>query len=251
MEIFQSFSLTAVQWIWVIIAAFLVGFSKTGISGLTMLVIPIIATIFGGKESTGILLPMLIIGDFFAVYYYKRHAEWRNVKKPLPWALGGIVLGVIVGNYVNDSQFKAIMAVSIIICIGILIYMEKKGENLKVPKGAWFHALTGTAAGFTTMIGNAAGPIFSIYLLTMGFKKNNYMGTSSWFFMIINLSKVPLQVFFWNNISLKTTVLAFSMIPIITVGALLGSAVIKRLNEKPFRYLIIAMTVVAAVRLLM
>jgi uncharacterized protein len=251
MGIIQTFDLTVWQWGWVITAAFLVGFSKTGISGLTMLVIPIIATIFGGKESTGILLPMLMVGDVFAVYYYNRHAEWSNIRKLLPWALGGIALGVIVGNYINDRQFKAIIAISVIICIAILIYTEKKGDNLKVPKGAWFHALMGVASGFTTMIGNAAGPIFSIYLLTMGFKKNNYMGTASWFFLIINFSKMPLQIFFWKNISLRTAILGACMIPVITIGALLGAVVIKRLNEKPFRYIIIGMTAVAAVRLLM
>jgi uncharacterized membrane protein YfcA len=251
MHILQSFDLSIWQWLWVILAAFIVGFSKTGISGLTMLVIPIIATIFGGKESTGILLPMLLIGDAFAVFYYNRHAEWKNIRKLLPWALIGIILGGIVGNYINDKQFKAFIATSILICVFILIYTEKKGDNLKIPKGSWFNILMGIASGFTSMIGNAAGPIFSIYLLTMGFKKNNYMGTASWFFLIINLSKLPLQILFWHNISLKTTLLAGGMIPAITLGALLGAIVIKKLNEKPFRYIIICMTTIVAIRLFM
>lgn len=251
MGIIQTFHLTIVQWVWVVLAAFLIGFSKTAINGMTMLVIPILATIFGGKESTGIILPMLLVGDVFAVYYYNRHAEWNNIKKLLPWTYVGLGLGVIVGNYINDKQFKTVIAISIIICISILIYTERKGESLKVPKGAWFPALMGIGTGFTTMIGNAAGPIFSIYLLTMGFKKNNYMGTSSWTFLIINFSKVPLQVFMWKNIPLRTAVLGACMIPVITLGALLGAVVIKKLNEKIFRYSIIGMTIVVAVRLLM
>lgn len=251
MQILHSFDLTTAQWIWVIITGFLVGFSKTGISGFTMLIIPIIATVFGGKESTGILLPMLLVGDFFAVYYYKRHAEWSKIKKLLPWALVGIILGVVIGNYINDKQFKSIIAVSILICLFILIYMEKKGDDLKLPKGAWFYIVTGVASGFTSMIGNAAGPIFTIYLLANGFKKNHFMGTNSWFFLLINLTKLPFQIFFWHNITMKTTVLAAGMIPAVTIGAFLGIAVIKRLNEKPFRYIIILMTAIAAVRLLL
>lgn len=250
MGLIQTFHLTVWQWGWLLVTGFLVGFSKTGISGMTMLVIPIIATIFGGKESTGIILPMLLVGDVFAVYYYSRHAEWKNIRKLLPWAFVGLALGVVVGNYINDKQFKTTIAVSIIVCIVVLIYTERKGENLKVPKGAWFPILMGIGTGFTTMIGNAAGPIFSIYLLTMGFKKNNYMGTASWTFLIINFSKVPLQVFFWKNISLKTAALGACMIPVITIGALFGAMIIKRLNEKVFRYVIIGMTIVAAVRLL-
>jgi uncharacterized membrane protein YfcA len=248
-HIINLFDLTTLQWLWVVLAAFLVGFSKTGISGLTMLIIPIIATIFGGKESTGILLPMLLMGDVFAVSYYKKHADWGKIGKLLPWAIVGILLGGVVGNYINDKQFKSFIATSVLICVVILIYTEKKGDKLNVPKGAWFNILIGVASGFTSMIGNAAGPVFSIYLLTIGLKKNNYMGTASWFFFIINLTKLPLQIFFWHNITPKTTLLSCMMIPAITLGAFLGIKVVKRLNEKLFRYIIISMTALVAIKL--
>ncbi|GIM30473.1 anion permease [Clostridium polyendosporum] len=249
MQTITLFNLSVWQFIWIIIAAFVVGFSKTGISGFTMLVIPIIANVFGGKESTGVLLPMLLIGDIFAVCYYNRHADWNNIRKPLPWALVGLVLGSFVGNYINDKQFKILIAISVLTCLGILLYTEKKGDKFKVPKGAWFYILTGIASGFTSMIGNAAGPVLSIYLLAMGFKKNEFLGTYSWFFLIINLTKVPLQIFFWNNISLERIILACVMIPAITLGALLGIATIKKFNEKVFRTIIIVMTAIVAIRL--
>ncbi|AFQ44045.1 sulfite exporter TauE/SafE family protein [Desulfosporosinus meridiei] len=251
MEIIHSFNLSLWQWVWVIIAAFLVGFSKTGMSGFLMPVIPIVASVFGGKESTGIILPLLIVGDAFALYYYRRHADWSNIKKLLPWTYVGLIIGVIAGSNVNDKQFKMFIAISVILCLIILIYMEKKGENFEVPKGAWFYAAMGALSGFTSMIGNAAGSIFSIYLLAMGFKKNGFMGTTAWFFFIVNLSKVPLQVLFWHNISFKTLGLTIGMLPAIAAGALLGAIVIKKVNEKQFRILIIVMTAVAAVRLLL
>jgi hypothetical protein len=76
------------------------------------------------------------------------------------------------------------------------------------------------------------------------------MGTNTCFFFTINLSKVPIQVFFWNNIHIKTLLLAGTMIPVIALGAIFGASVIKRLKEKVFRYLVIYMTLIAAVRLL-
>ena len=203
MSIIHTFNLSMVQWSWVIIAAFLVGFSKTGISGFLMPVIPILAGVFGGKESTGVILPLLIIGDVFALYYYNRHADWENIKKLLPWTLIGLVLGVVVGNFINDKEFKMVISISVLLCLVALIYTEKKGENLKVPQNRWFYALAGIATGFTSMIGNAAGPIFSVYLLTMNFKKNDFMGTTAWFFFLINLTKVPLQIFFGIIYQLK------------------------------------------------
>lgn len=245
------FQLSTNQWAWIVIAAVLVGFSKTGISAVMMPVIPIVAMVFGGKESTGILLPMLIVGDIMALGYYKRHGNWDDIKKLLPWTLSGIILGVIVGKFVNDVQFKIFIAISIFICLFILIYTEIKGDKLKVPSGKWFYALTGVAAGFTSMIGNAAGPLFSVYLLAKGFKKDSFLGTTAWFFFIVNVSKVPLQVFFWNNISFKMIVLTIILIPAIVVGAVVGAKVVKKLNEKTFRYIIIVMTAVSAIRLLM
>lgn len=244
------FQLSIGQCAWIIIAAVLVGFSKTGISAVMMPVIPIVAMVFGGKESTGILLPMLIIGDIMALWYYKRHGAWNDIKKLLPWTFVGLILGIVVGNYVNDIQFKAFISVSIFICLVILIYTEKKGDNLKIPSGKWFYALTGVAAGFTSMIGNAAGPLFSVYLLAKGFKKDNFLGTTAWFFFTINLSKVPLQIFFWNNISFKMVGLALMLIPAIVIGAILGAKIVKKLNEKAFRYIIIVMTAISAIRLL-
>ena len=250
MGIINSFDLSTWQWIWVIISAFLVGFSKTGISGFMMPVIPIIASVFGGKESTGVILPLLLIGDVFALYYYNRHAKWKDIIILLPWTFIGLVFGVIVGNYINDKQFKMVISISVLLCLFTLIYTEKKGESLKIPKNRWIYALAGIITGFTSMIGNAAGPIFSVYLLTMNFKKNDFMGTTAWFFFLINLSKVPLQILFWHNISFKSILLSVGMVPAIAIGAFLGMIMIKKLNEKKFRYIIIGMTAIAAIRLL-
>ena len=250
MQVIHTFDLSMWQWVWLIISAFLVGFSKTGISGFMMPVIPVIASVFGGKESTGVILPLLLMGDVFALYYYNRHAKWHDIKKLLPWTILGLIFGVIVGNYINDKQFKMIISISVILCLATLIYTEKKGENLKIPKNKWFYALAGIITGFTSMIGNAAGPIFSIYLLTMNFKKNDFMGTTAWFFFLINLTKVPLQILFWHNISFKTILLTIGMVPAIAIGALLGMLMIKKINEKVFRYIIMGMTAIAAIRLL-
>lgn len=237
------------QWVIIIIAAFLVGFSKTGISGMTMLVIPIMAHGFGGRDSTGIMLPMLLVGDIFAIWYYRKSVEWRNVFTPLPWAIIGLGLGAFVGNYISDKTFVMLIGFIVMFCLGILIYTEKKGKYIAVPSDIWFYILIGILSGFASMIGNAAGPIFSIYLLALGFKKNNYMGTNAWFFFIINFTKIPLQVFVWHNIGLKSLTIAIIMIPIITMGAILGFFILKKINENYFRYLVIVMTAIAALRL--
>lgn len=270
----QFFDFETLQWFWVIVAALLVGFSKTGISGFTMLVIPVLAAVFGGKDSTGIMLTMLIVGDVFAVFFYRGHAKWKDIVRLLPWAFVGILTALFVGYKVDDHTFKLLIAVIVLVCLVLLVRAEVKGgsggkvkkvikDNVevkveseaiaelesKLAKLSFFAPLTGIASGFATMIGNAAGPIFSLYLLAKGAKKNNYMGTFAWFFLIVNLTKLPLQIFVWGNVTIRTIAVAGLMIPAITAGALLGVAVIKRLSEKPFRWIIIGVTALAAFRL--
>lgn len=241
--------LNGVQWLTVIIVALIVGFSKTGIGGVTMLAIPILASVFGGKDSTGIMLPMLLVGDLFAVWYYRKSVEWKKVFLPLPWALLGLILGVVVGNYISDRTFLTLIGIIILICLGILIYTEMKGKNIKVPVEAWFYMLVGVLSGFASMIGNAAGPIFGIYLLALGFKKNNFMGTNAWFFFIINLTKLPLQIFVWHNIGIRSITMTAVVLPLISLGAILGYFILKKINEKIFRYIVIIMTAIASLKL--
>ena len=234
----------------VIVTAVLIGFSKTGIGGVVMVVVPLMAATFGGKMSTGIILPMLITGDIFAVAYYHRHADWPGIRRLLPWVLAGLLLGLLVGNLIDDQQFTLLIAVSLLICLAILVAMELRAGQLRVPDGMWFYALIGIIAGLTTMIGNVAGPIFAVYLLARRFEKQGFLGTSAWFFMIINVTKLPLQIYFWGNITMQTALLSALMIPAVLVGAVLGAMVIKRIPEKPFRWLVIVMTAVAVVRLI-
>ena len=166
-----------------------------------LFVVPVFANIFGGKPSTGLVLPMLIVADIFAVLYYNRHANWKYVLKLLPWAFGGILLAMFVGKAINDQQFRHLIAFIVIIGILWMVYQDISSKHSHVPDYPWFAALLGTSGGFSTMIGNAAGPIMSLYLLSMRLPKNIYIGTGAWFFFIINLSKVPLHIFVWKTIT--------------------------------------------------
>lgn len=248
-HLLQIMDLNWTQWITVIIVALIIGFSKTAISGVTMLTIPIIAAAFGGKDSTGIMLPMLLVGDLFAVWYYRESVEWKKVFLPLPWALAGLILGAVVGNYISDRTFLTLIGIIILVCLGILVYTEMKGKSIKVPGKVWFYVLVGVLSGFASMIGNAAGPIFTIYLLALGFEKINFMGTNAWFFFIINLIKLPLQIFVWHNIGIRSMTITAVMLPLITLGAILGYYILKKINEKIFRYTVIIMTALAALKL--
>jgi uncharacterized membrane protein YfcA len=223
--------------------------AKTGIPGLGIFIIPILALLFGGRSSTGILLPMLCIADVFAVWYYNRHAQWNFLVRLLPWTLLGIGIGVLVGDLISDEVFKEIMAIIIFICLGLMIWQDTR-KRIKVPETWWFSAIVGLAGGFATMIGNAAGPIMAVYLLSMHLPKNSYIGTAAWFFLIINFLKLPLHAFIWDTITWPSLMLDLSMTPAIALGAFMGIYLVKKIPEKPYRIFIIVTTGLSALTLL-
>jgi uncharacterized membrane protein YfcA len=249
-DILQSFDLNGLEWVLIMLSGILIGAAKTGLSGAAFIVVPTMAMIFGGKPSTGMLLPMLIMGDVLAVSYYNRHAKWKYVLKPMPWAVAGVVAGVLVGNAVSGDVFNTLIAATIIMGLILMVWQDMRKKQFAVPDYWWFSAIMGMIGGFSTMIGNSAGPIMSIYLLTMYLPKNIFIGTKAWFFLLINLTKVPFHVFSWNTISLRTVAFDLAMLPALVLGAYIGVRVVRLIPEKGYRILVIATTVVACVVML-
>lgn len=181
------------------------------------------------------------MADVFAVVYYRRHADWSVLLKLLPWAFVGIVIGTFTSQHIDDEAFKQIMGVIIVLSVAIMIWQETRTEYL-VPSHWAFAAVMGLAAGYTTMVGNLAGAVTSLYLLSMRLPKNNYIGTGAWFYLAINCFKVPFHIFSWKTISWESFRLDLVMFPIIAIGALLGILITKRLSETVYRKFIIGMT---------
>lgn len=242
----SGFELSTSSIILFALSAFLTGFAKAGMKGTGLIIVPVMAAIFGAKASTGILLPMLIIADILAVIYYRKHAKWKYIIKLLPWTIIGIIGALIIGNEINENQFRIILTTIVIIMLALMIIndFQKKREN--IPDGRFFAILMGISGGFATMIGNSAGPIFTVYLLAMGMPKKEFIGTGAWFFLIINLSKVPLHTIFWKTIDIQTLCLNSLTIPVIALGIGAGLYLVKLFPEKPYRYFVIAATLISA-----
>jgi len=223
----------------------MIGMAKVGISGTGMIAVPILAIIFGGRSSSGIMLPILIMADFFGTTYYRKHTQWDHLKKLLPPAIVGVVLGTFIGDKIPDDTFKLIMGIVIFLSIGILLILEFS-KNDWMPKGSLFAIIIGILLGFTTMVGNLAGSVMALYLLANNMPKNKYIGTVAWFFISINIFKVPFHILWWKTIDLNTFLLDLTLLPVVALGAFLGIKIVKQMNEKAYRYFIIVMTIVAA-----
>lgn len=238
---------TPYDWILLFICALFIGMSKTGIQGITLLAVPLMAVNFGAKASTGLILPMLCFSDLIAVAYYRRTAEWKYILKLLPSAIAGFFLAIAVDKLIPADWFSRLMAVCIFLGLAVMFWTEKKGSNNKMYSAWWYAPLFGLMGGFTTMIGNAAGPVMAVYLLSMRLPKYSFVGTSAWFFLVVNYLKLPLQIFVWENISWDTLYLDMLTIPFMIVGAILGIYFVKKVPEKTYRTFIIIVTILSTV----
>lgn len=241
---------TPYDWILLFTCALLIGMSKTGIQGITLLAIPLMAINFGAKPSTGLILPMLCFSDLIAVIYYRRTAEWKYVFKLLPAAIVGFFVAIAVDKMIPADEFRRLMAICIFMGIGVMFWMEKKSPGNKMLTAWWYAPLFGLMGGFTTMIGNAAGPVMSVYLLSMRLPKYSFVGTSAWFFLVVNYLKLPLQIFVWDNISVTTVLLNAMAIPFMIIGTITGIYFVKKIPEKSYRTFIIVITILSTVMLL-
>jgi uncharacterized membrane protein YfcA len=245
-DLIASYDLTSIQWVLLGVSGLLIGMSKTGISGVGLMVVPILANAFGGRPSVGLLLPILIFADIFAVTWYNRHAEWKHILRLIPWAFAGILLATFIGKNLSDITFNRLLAGMVIVGIGILFWQDLRSNKIEVPKSRWFAVGLGLLGGFATMIGNAAGPVMALYLLSMRLPKNKFIGTGAWYFFIVNLSKVPLHIWSWQTISKESLMLDVMVIPAIVIGAFVGIWLVRLLPDKFYRLLIIVTTLLSA-----
>lgn len=233
-----------------LVVALMIGMAKAGLSGLGLAIIPLMALIFGAKSSTGVILPMLIAADIMAVLYYRRHAVWKHIIIILPWVAAGIFIALMIGKFINDNQFRILMlsVVWIMLILMVLNDLRKKNED-HVPHNMFFGAIMGLTGGFATMIGNSAGPVFTLYFLAMRLPKKEFIGTSAWLYLIMNTGKLPLQALVWKNITMTSLIPGLISIPVIALGIFIGIHIVKLFSDRFYRYFVILTTIVSSVLL--
>jgi uncharacterized membrane protein YfcA len=231
-------------------AALILGMSKAGLSGFGLTAVPLMALIFGAKESTGVILPMLITADIMAVIYWRRHAVWKYIIVILPWVALGIVAALITGNMINNNQFRILLLTIVWIMLILMVLNDiRKKDDSTLPQSKIFSSLMGFTGGFATMIGNAAGPVFTLYFLSMRLPKKEFIGTSAWLYFIMNTGKFPLQALVWRNITLSSLIPGLIAIPVIALGIFSGIRIVKMFPENVYRYFVIATTIATSVLL--
>lgn len=247
----MTFELDLWQWVLAALGAAMVGLAKTGIAGLGVLSVAIFATILPARESVGILLVILIATDLVAVRVYRRDASWPHLLHLFPWAAGGVLVGAAAFGSMDDALVRAVIGGILVVLAGLQLFRRSNAHlPLEENPNRWLVAVTGLAAGFTTMIANAAGPLMVLYLLSMRLPKFTFVGTAAWFFLVLNLFKVPFSIAL-GLITPGSLGFSLKLIPFAVLGALSGRWVITHMNQRMFEGVALLLTLVAGVRLLM
>jgi uncharacterized protein len=231
-------------------SALLVGLSKTGLPGVSILAILLMTEAYpdDARLSVGAILPVLLAGDVFAVAWFRRHADWGRLLRLLPWVLAGMIPGVFVLLWFEGNRLRPIIGVLVLGMLAVEVCRQWFGWE-RMPHRWWFAAATGFMAGFTTFVANAAMPVMSIYLVSQDLDKRQFIGTAAWFFLILNVSKV---LPYWAMGILTPSMLptAAALVPLAILGALLGVYVLARIPQRHFDALALVLAGIAAVRLI-
>ena len=251
--------LEPIQFVLGALAAFIIGFSKTGVPGTGILMVPLMAIVFGPQLSLGATIPMLVMGDSFAVAFYRVNCKWEHLKRLAPWVIGGLLLGTLLLDYWLGHPSKhdylgPLIGTIVLAMLAMNLLRGKLGDRL-VPTSKEGRAITGLVAGFSTMVSNAAGPVMAIYMTATGMPKEQLMGTSAWYFFIFNLSKIPLLVILTARhpalpmITVPTLLFNLTMFPVIVIGAYGGRWLLPRIPQKQFNNAILILAALAALTL--
>lgn len=237
------------QWVLAACGALAIGVAKTGIGGLGMLAVVIFANLMPAKQSAGFVLPMLVMADVVAVLSYRRHAQWSLLWKLFPWTALGVFLGYLAMGRINNHQAGLLIGI-IVLGLVVLHLLRRARKKSEEPEHAmWFAPTIGVLAGFTTLVANAAGPLMAIYLLAMRLPKMEYMGTGAWYFLLMNLFKVP----FMMNLGLVDASSFHAnllLLPAVLAGTFIGRIVLKKIDQKLFETLALALALLAGLNLL-
>ncbi|MEV8565086.1 sulfite exporter TauE/SafE family protein [Streptomyces sp. NPDC051322] len=237
-------------------AAALVGFSKTAVSGANTISLAVFAAVLPARESTGVLLPILITGDVLAVLTYRRHAHWPTLWRLFPAVAVGVVIGTEFLFWADDAVVRTSIGAILLLMAGVTLWRRRTTESVDeasaepTRSGRVKARSYGVLGGFTTMVANAGGPVMSLYLISAGFRKLGFLGTSAWFFLIVNTAKVPFSVGL-GLIDAKSLLLDAALVGFVVPGAYIGRRCASRINQRLFERLVIGATVLGGLQLLL
>lgn len=235
-----------------VLIGFLIGLSKTAIGGIGMVNAALLATIMPAKESTGVLLVLLIVGDFFAIGVYKKHVEWKMLRKLIWPVIAGVIVGAYFLSHSSDQSLKK--TIGWIVLLLVVFYpisqrLQRQDIDISLKYPKLLRIVLGYMAGFMSMVANSGGPPMSIYLLMRRNSVMNFLGNTAWFFFVINVFKVPFTLGL-GFLDFQSFQYIFPALPAVPVGAILGRKLVNKIDLELFQKITLVTAAAAGLNLI-
>ena len=242
--------LTPAEWLLAALAAIGVGFSKAGLAGIGLFHVVVFAFLFGARDSTGVVLPLLVVGDLCAVLALHQHVRWEYVRRMLPPAFVGVVVAAFFMRGISDEAFRPTIGWIVLGLALMQVARMRWPDWLRaVPHSRTAVWAIGLLAGAATMLANAAGPVIALYCIAVGLPKFELVGTLAWFFFIINVFKIPFSAGM-GLIRPETLLFNAMLVPAVVTGVWTGRWILHRLPQRVFDLLMLGFAAIASLRLI-
>ena len=262
-------ALTATAWILLMVVAALCGIAKTALPGAATIAVALCTMVLPAKESTGAILLMLMTGDLLAVWSYRRDADFRMLRRLVPAVLAGVGVGALFLHLASNDSTRRLIGAVLLLLVAITLVQRRRATRgpddgaASAAPGAPDTAsadapmmgsrparlIYGGLAGFTTMVANAGGPVTSMYFLACRYPVKAFLGTTAWFFFLVNLVKLPFSVSA-GLVNPTTLSLAAVAAPVVIASALAGRRLAEHMDQRVFEPIIVALTIISALPLL-
>jgi uncharacterized protein len=234
------------------VAAFIVGLSKTGLPGVSLAAIPLIALVVEGRLIPGATLPLLIVADLFAIFWYRRFARWDLLRGLTPSIGVGFVLGMVFFVVVGAATRQLERSIGIILFAIVLLQFWHMLRESRPVLGRMAIAGFGVGGGFTTFVANAAGPVINTYLAAVRLPKSELLGTAAWLYFVVNLAKIPfyLALGAWSAggvfFTSESLLWNLALVPGIVLGVTVGRQIYHRIPQRQFLLAVLALSAAGA-----
>lgn len=234
-------------WLVGALAAFLMGLSKGGVPMIALLAVPLMSLYMDPAHAAGLLLPLYIVADAYAIYLFRRTLSVRILVVMLPGAMVGIALGFAAVSRVPEDFVRLLVAgIGLVYLVTSLRARFGHAPQTPRPASAPRGVFWGGVAGFTSYLAHAGGPPFQAYVLPQKLDKMVYLGTTTIFFAVVNLVKVPPFVMA-GQIDGGSLYTGLWLAPFALLGAASGAAISRRLSQRVFFLLVeVALALVSA-----
>ena len=228
---------------------FLYGVSKTAMPVLGVLASPLLVLALTPTIAAGFAVPVLIAGDFIALALFRQHANWRLIRKLIPGVLLGFAITALMFFYLDTAVLSRLVGIIILISVVVEVSRQRKVGSDPSDSPAMTNPvaviLFGAVTGITTMAANAGGAAMSMYLVRMRVPMLVFMGTSTWFFFVLNMSKVPF-VLALGLITSDSLIANLWFAPLLGLGAVAGYFVFRRMSQLVFVRIALFLSAVAS-----